>query len=69
MNHDISHCSGQDVRLLPYGGTEVVKCSICNKCYRHVAYNDPARPPVVSMILPLDCIDHNHNLYYPTQNV
>lgn len=61
MNHDIAHCSGSDVRLTPYGGTEVIQCQLRHQCLRFKAYNDPQRPPVVWMLLPLECIDNNHN--------
>lgn len=41
FKHDISHCSGSDVRLLPYGGTQICDCSLKRFCYRYQAYCDP----------------------------
>ena len=62
-------CSGSDVRLLPYGGTEICDCSLKHSCYRYQSYCDPARPAFISCILPLGCMDDNHCLYWKTQNV
>lgn len=69
FKHDISHCSGSDVRLMPFGGTEICECSLRQSCYRYQAYCDPARPAIISCILPLECMDDNHSLYLKTQNI
>ncbi len=69
FKHDISHCPGSDVRLMPFGGTEICECSLRNSCYRYQAYCDPARPAIISCILPLECMDDNHCLYCETKNI
>lgn len=63
MNHDITHCSGQDVRLKPLGWVETCICQLRNTCKRHQAYKEIPKGMVVAMLMPLDCMDNDHNMY------
>lgn len=68
FKHDITHCSGSDVRMHQFGGTEIIYCEKRRDCYRYKAYLDIHRPNVVSMLMPLQCIDNDHEMYMPCQN-
>ena len=62
--HDISMCTGYDLRLLHDGSTEICDCELKQSCHRYQAYCNPDKPTVVSCIFPLECMDNNHNLYW-----
>lgn len=63
MNQDITHCSGHDLM-----GTTLspIVCQKRDTCHRYRAYLDLEKEKSyqVPMLLPSDCMNDNHSLYW-----
>lgn len=62
MNHDITHCIGEDRTKNPYQ-----PCPRRDTCHRYLASQDPCLPAValiIPWVLPMDCINNDYNLYW-----
>ena len=71
MNHDITHCSGEDIRIHTdeNGKPFTTGRCICDKresCHRYIAYLDlpNSESGLYSMMFAQDCVDDNHIMYW-----
>jgi hypothetical protein len=72
MNHDLSHCSSEDIIIehddkdKPFVKRRVV-CPKRDTCHRYKAYLDIPNvkdQTLFSMILAQGCVENNYNLYW-----
>ncbi len=63
MNHDITHCSGEDI-LIQNDTSHRFICPKRNGCRRYQAYKQIPENTTVSMTFALECAKDNYNLYW-----
>lgn len=62
MNHDITHCTGEDVTLRPE--TKQVICPKREICHRYKAHLEAPKNTTLSYLVPLDCITNGFKDYW-----
>ena len=66
MNHDITHCSGEDVCGVLNEQVERIICPKRKNCHRYMAYLDlrNIENTMVSMLMPQSCIDNDYHQFW-----